>query len=486
MNTTSSAQANAQNGMISIMDNAEMRPIHYKIWLLSSGGTILDGFTIFTIGIVLPILASVFSIGASQTGLIAAAIVLGSVLGAISGGILADRFGRKVIYIADMAMICVSALVTSIAPGPGILLAFQFFVGVGIGMDFPVGASYVSEFMPAKRRSRMLAGTIAFQAVGMILASVIGILLLRIIDSDGAWRYMLGFTVILSFVIMLFRLTVPESARWYMNKGLNVKAGEVIARLVPGQSDEIRKLAKEAGDFSGEEAKNPQEEDSGESKAGYAVLFSAPYRRRTILTAGSWFFMDIATYGIGLFTPIILAGLAFSGRSGDLIDKDILSARGSGIIDLFLLAGFILGIWLIPKFGAMKMQITGFAGMAAGMVLLSFSGSLPDGSAGSIALIYAGFIIFNVLMNMGPNSTTFMLPAELYPTKLRATGGGFAASFAKVGASIGIFFLPGIKDSLGVTAVLLMMAACSLIGLAITFFFGIETKGKTLESFDGK
>ena len=129
------------------------------------------------------------------------------------------------------------------------------------------------------------------------------------------------------------------------------------------------------------------------------------------------------------------------------------------------------------------MQAFGFAGMAAGMLILVLHEAV--GGTSNI-MVFAGFILFNITMNMGPNSTTFMLPAELYPTKLRATGGGFAASFAKIGASLGIFFLPGVKAALGITTILLIMAGCALVGLLITIVFGIRTKGKSLEEASGQ
>src|SRR5437764_10477352 len=118
--------------------------------------------------------------------------------------------------------------------------------------------------------------------------------------------------------------------------------------------------------------------------------------------------MDIATYGVGLFTPAILGAIEISGRTRGLVAHDLALAEGSGIIDLFLLFGFLLGIWAVPRFGRIRMQAIGFAGMAAGMLILvvAVRWSNSPAGAGHIPLVFAGFILFNLLMNAGPHSTT--------------------------------------------------------------------------------
>src|SRR5437762_3743394 len=210
--------------------------------------------------------------------------------------------------------------------------------------------------------------------------------------------------------------------------------------------------------------------------SGLAILFSRDYRARTMLVAIPWFLMDIATYGVGLFTPIILGAIDVSGKRVGVIARDFADARGSAAIDLFLLLGFLVGIWAVPRFGRIRMQAIGFAGMAFGMLLLMIAVSLSNSfaGAGNIPLVFAGFILFNLLMNAGPNSTTFTLAPILFPTQLRGTASGFAAGVAKIGATLGVFVLPILKGKLGVPAVLGMMAAVSVLGLTVTVVFGRE------------
>jgi putative MFS transporter len=203
-----------------------------------------------------------------------------------------------------------------------------------------------------------------------------------------------------------------------------------------------------------------------------AMLFSQPYRIRTALVSVPWFLMDIATYGVGLFTPVILAALHLGAKPRDPVAADFAAAQGSAAIDVFLLVGFLIGIFAVPRFGRLHMQVVGFAGMTLGMLIL-LAAVLSGGGAGPhIVLVFAGFILFNLAMNAGPNATTFTMAPELFPTAVRASASGFAAAAAKTGATLGIFLLPQVKEFWGVAGVLFLMAIVSTLGAVITLILG--------------
>jgi nitrate/nitrite transporter NarK len=119
------------------------------------------------------------------------------------------------------------------------------------------------------------------------------------------------------------------------------------------------------------------------------------------------------------------------------------------------------------------MQAIGFAGMAVGMLILAAAVGLTNSNL-HVPLVFAGFIMFNLLMNAGPNSTTFTLAPVLFPTQLRATAGGFAAAIAKLGATFGVFLLPILKEKFGVPSVLGIVSGVSLLGLLVTLIFKCE------------
>jgi MFS transporter, putative metabolite transport protein len=202
-------------------------------------------------------------------------------------------------------------------------------------------------------------------------------------------------------------------------------------------------------------------------------LFSRGYRARTALVTIPWFLMDIATHGVGLFTRQFSERSKFLEKKRGLTTHDFALAEGSALIDLFLLIGFLFGVWMVPRFGRIRMQAVGFAGMVLGMLMLVTAVGLTN-SRLHIALVFAGFILFNVWMDAGPNTTTFTLAPILFPTQFCGTAGGFAAGVAKLGATLGVFLLPIVKEKFGLQSVLGIVSAVSLLGLIITFALRCE------------
>jgi MFS transporter, putative metabolite transport protein len=450
-----------------LLDESPLKAIQRWLWALSTGGTLLDGFAIFVLGVAMPLIIAEFHFNPDVVGLIGASLVLGAVFGAGIGGPTADYLGRKPLMLADMIIICAGAATSALAKGPAMLFIGQLLVGVGIGIDFPVSSSYVSEVLPRRNRARLMVATIACQSLGMLVAAAITLVLLKTVESLQNWRLFLTSEGVIAFVFFLLRLSAPDSPHWLMARGRFAEAAQAFIRIMPEQREAVLQLTSNVGSQSLASSIAPAR------TSGISILFSRAYRARTVLVAIPWFLMDIATYGVGLFTPIILGAVDISGRGGGAITHDLVVAKGSSAIDLFLLFGFIVGIWAVPKFGRIRMQVIGFAGMACGMILLVIAVYLSNLSL-HIPLVFTGFILFNLLMNAGPNSTTFTLAPTLFPTQLRATASGFAAGVAKIGATLGVFVLPILKSKFGVPAVLGMMAAVSLLGLTVTLIFGRE------------
>lgn len=417
----------------------------------------------------MPLIIAEFRLTPGVVGLIGASLVFGAVFGAGLGGPMADRLGRKKLMLTDMIIIATGAATSALANGSAKLFIGQFLVGVGVGIDFPASSSYVSEVLPKRSRARMMVATIACQSVGMLLAAVVALLVLKNAHSTQAWRLFLATEGIIACLFFLLRLSEPDSPHWLMTRGRFAEAAQAFLRIMPEQRQAVLEITGDPGNRAVASAAAP-------AKPGIAILFSRAYRARTMLVAVPWFLMDIATYGVGLFTPTILGAIDVSAKGAGVIARDFADAKGSAIIDLFLLFGFLVGILAVPRFGRIRMQAVGFAGMAIGMLVLMIAVSLSNSPAGAghIPLVFAGFILFNLLMNAGPNSTTFTLAPILFPTQLRGTASGFAAGIAKIGATVGVFVLPILKGKFGVPAVLGTMAAVSILGLIVTLVFGRE------------
>jgi len=351
------------------------------------------------------------------------------------------------------------------------LIAFRFVLGIGVGADYPICASYVVEFMPQRIRGRMLVGAFSFQALGMLGAAVTGLLLLKVLPSQECWRLMLVSGAIPAGIVLVLRVTVPESARWCLRQEKIAEAVQILKKIIPEKEEEIAAAV----------AIEQQQQASAQETLRYWALFSSRYIRRTALASVPWFLMDIATYGVGLFTPLLLATMAFGTSHSSTLAAEYLAIKQAAFLDIFLILGFVINILLVDKWGRIKLQVLGFAGMAVGLIVLATAELLPGNWAMQVPLALVGFTIFNLLMNAGPNATTFVLPAELFPTEVRASGHGFAAGSAKFGAAVGSFFLPLLKSWSGVSATILIMALVSLLGLVITLAYKFETKDQSLE-----
>jgi MFS family permease len=411
-----------------------------RVWLLSAMGIFLDGFDLFIIAIALPLIAVQMRANSWAQGIIGAAAVIGAIAGALTLGRLADRFGRRLLFIVDLAVFAIASMLSALAWSIPSLIAFRFLVGIGVGADYPIAAAYLAEFMPARARGRMLVAAFSFQAFGMLAGAATGIAILLLDPSSGAWRWMLAAGLVPTLVLVAARSGVPESEHWRRHSETRAAQGPA---------------------------------------ASYWSLFSDRLLARTVLATVPWSLMDVTLYGVGMFTPTILAALSLIGR-GTFVSTDIASSEGTAALDVFLLVGFALNIWLVERWGRIRLQTLGFLGMAIGLALLSLS-ALQPAEPRRVALVLAGFAIFNLMVNAGPNATTYLLPAELFPTELRASGHGLAAAAGKLGAAVGIFFLPVLKARVGIATTVAIAAAVSLMGLTVTWLLGVETAGKSLE-----
>jgi nitrate/nitrite transporter NarK len=196
-----------------------------------------------------------------------------------------------------------------------------------------------------------------------------------------------------------------------------------------------------------------------------------------------WFLQDLSTYGIGIFTPVIIAA-AFGASAKEhtvaaVIHNDLLGARGTALVDLGFLVGIACAIALADRWGRIPLQIIGFVGCALGL-LLAAAGSL--GGQSNLPVIVAGFVLFQFMTNLGPNAQTYLLAGEVFPTPVRGLGAGLAAATGKVGAVLTAFLFPILLADWGTERLLPLLAITSLVGAAITWAYRIETTGKAMDA----
>ncbi|MDG2989707.1 MFS transporter [Candidatus Synechococcus calcipolaris G9] len=463
MTTSKSLQAH--------IDETPPRPLssmQWRIWLLAAMGKFFEGMIIFITGVALPLIERDFNLPSDLKGTVAAATLFGILIGASLFGNLADRLGRRYVFVLEMGLFTLFVGLTAISWNIQVLIFFLFCVGVCLGADYPTAHIVVSESIPSKFRGRMVLGAFAFQSVGSLGGVLLGLATLKAYPQVGAWHWMYGVLVIPGLVVFLMRTTLAESAHWLLSRDRPEAAHRSAHKLLQRPVDILP---------------SPKGENTSKHRRGFRVLFTPRYLRATILAAVPWFIQDLSTYGIGIFTPTILATL-FTRTNSNFIFQDMAAAEGSGAIDLFLLFGFLASIPLVDRIGRIPLQIIGFIGCAVGLLIASLSAGIPEGHELKVMLIFAGFMIFNFMTNFGPNAMTYVLAGEVFPTEIRGVGAGFAASFAKVGAVLTAFFFPILRKDIGTANLLYGLAATAIIGAIVTYLFRIEPKGQNLEALE--
>jgi MFS transporter, putative metabolite transport protein len=176
--------------------------------------------------------------------------------------------------LVDMIIIGAGAAISALANGPAMLFVGQLLVGVGVGIDFPVSGTYVSEVLPERIRARMMVATIACQSVGMLLAAAITLLLLKNVESAQNWRLFLAIEGIIALLFFLLRLSEPDSPHWLMIRGKFAKAAHAFIHIMPEHREAVLQLTSHAREKSLANSVAP-------TKApGFSILFSCPYRAR--------------------------------------------------------------------------------------------------------------------------------------------------------------------------------------------------------------
>ena len=463
------------------LPSAPMTGMQWLIWSLAAAGKFFEGFVVFMTGVALPLLSSEFNIGAAEHGVIGAASLFGILVGAVGLGGLSDRFGRKPMFVAEMIIFVVFLVLLCFCTNYIELVICLLGLGLSLGCDYPTAHMIISESIPSTSRGKLVLGAFAFQAVGALGGTAVGYLVLSTLPEISAWRWMYASAIIPAVLVTIGRFYIVESANWLSSRGDMEKAEQAAKKLLvrkPQYPTEIKLAPRDA-----------QVAASAQSQQTYASLFNSVNRRATILASVPWFLQDLGTYGIGIFTPTILAAAVGANSDHarsvtDLIANDIAAAKGAALITTLLIVGIIFAVMLADVVGRIWLQVLGFIGCAAGLFLASLSSNFTGGA--QTLLIFAGFMLFNFMTNLGPNAQTYLLAGEVFPTAIRGKGAGFAAAFAKIGAVATAFLFPILLDAIGTQTLLYGLIATSILGAIVTWMYRIETTGVNLDSLEQK
>lgn len=414
-----------------------------KLSAVIAGGMFIDGFILGGIGLAMPALIADLGLDVTWQGLIGASALIGIFFGGPLGGYLADKIGRKPMFIIDLAVFTVGSAAQFFVTEPWQLFVIRLLMGMAIGADYAIGWPLLAEFSPAKVRGKLLAFQEVAWYVGYLVSFAIGYWLTTFIQAD--WRVVLGISTIPSLIVFLLRIGTPESARWLISKG-RVEEGWAIAKRYM-EPDELHEI---------------ETEHQNRDKTSIALLFSPQYRRATIFTSVYWICNVTPYFAIATFAPIVLESLGVEdGLTGALILNGV------------VVAGSLTAMFLIERVGRRKLSIPPFWISAIALVVIGLFAHL------SPAVILISFVIFS-FFNAISTSLTGVYPGEVFPTAIRGAGVGFATAASRIGAAAGTFILPLSLATLGTGPTMLIAAGICVAGALVSQFLAPETKGLSL------
>jgi len=421
---------------------------HTRLLGGSGIGWALDAMDVGLISFVIAQLVVVWKVEPSELSWVASAGFLGMAIGASLGGLLADRLGRRQVFALTLLVYGVFTGLSALSWSIGALIALRFLVGLGLGAELPVASTLVSEFAPARIRGRIIVILESFWAVGWTAAALIGYFIVP--TSDDGWRWALALGAVPAVWAIFVRLRLPESVRFLEAKGRHGEAEKIVAEFEDAAGVSSPPVAVEP----------PPPAVTAERPV--ATLFGARLRRRTISLWIVWFCVNFAYYGAFIWLPTVLVAQGFS---------LVRSFEYTLLITLAQLPGYAVSAWLVEKWGRRLTLAVFLAGSAVSAGLF--------GTAGDVTAI----LVFGSMMsffNLGAWGALYAVTPELYPTRVRGTGAGWAAGFGRLASIIAPLCVPllllagGVALPFGVFAAVFAVAAITALTLP-------DLRGKALE-----
>lgn len=420
----------------STLDDLPFGRFHAKITAMTFGANFSDGYALGMIGAVLPALQLQFHLSAFWQGMLASSALLGLFFGSLILGRVGDLVGRQRIYALNFVLITLASAAQFWAPNVEVLFVLRLLIGFGLGADYAVGPTLLSEFAPRRHRGAMLASLTVLWTVGYVAANILGTWFA--VDSQ-AWRWLLASGAVPAILVLLVRIGTPESPGWLISQGRMEEARDIVRRYLGV-------------------ALNPDDFDTSPSAGRYRELFAQGQRKRTAFGALFYSALVLPYFAIYTFMPTILEGLHVS-------DAGLQNL----LLNLFLLAGGIVGLWIIQRLPRRTFTIACFAILAASLALL---GALSHASPWVLML---PFVVYTFVMSAASNITQ-VYPPELYPTQLRASGVGLLNALSRIASAIGTFVLPISLSYWGLSVSMYGLAGVLLLGLWVTMVWAPETK----------
>ncbi|MBD0274770.1 MAG: MFS transporter [Acetobacteraceae bacterium] len=436
------------------LERLPMTAYQRKLFAVIASAWLVDQIDVALLTFLLGSIVAEFGLTPAQTGLLASTTFAGQLVGSIAAGTASDRFGRKAVFQVTMLVWGAASLLAATSWSVGALMLFRFFIGVGVGGEAPVAQAMVSELVPANVRGKYIAIMEGFWAVGFVLSGTISFFVL----PHLGWRGVFVFVGLLSLVVLLVRRSLPESPRWLAERGRFDEADRTLGEME-------RQVERRTGRPlpAPVPLPAPRPDPAGERNP-VLTLFAPEYRVRTAMAWGLWFFALIGFFGLNSWIAILLKERGFS----------VIGSVGFvTLITLGGIPGFAAAAALLEKIGRKPTT-------AAFLVLSAAAAYLYGNAASEDALFAAGFTMQFFMFGMW--SCLYAYTPELYPTRARSTGAGFASAFGRIGAILGPMIVPVLVAGGGPAAAFEVGAGGFLAAAALVLVLGVETKGRALEA----
>lgn len=439
----------------------------------------------------------------------------GTVVGQLGFGYLADVVGRQKMYGLELIIIIFATLAQALTAQSvavtfvGLMTFWRIIMGIGIGGDYPLSSVITSEFATTKWRGAMMGAVFSMQGFGQLAAAIVTIIVTTgfkgslesasssttctgvcMLAVDKMWRIVIGFGAVPGCIALYYRLTIPETPRYTFDVEQDIeKADADVSAYLDGKPEGHPDAIARAAALASEQ-KTEIPKASWADFCGHYGQWK--YGKILLGTAGSWFLLDVAYYGLSLNNSIILSAIGYTGGA-TVYETFHKTAVGNLIL---VCAGALPGYWasvaLLDTWGRKPIQIMGFTMLTILFIVIGVAyNHLPTN--GLLAL----YVLAQFFFNFGPNTTTFIVPGEVFPTRYRSTSHGISAASGKVGAIIAqVVFGPlksigakpgatGAAATPWIDHIMQIFAGVMFLGLLCSFLIP-ETKRKTLEELAGE
>ncbi|WP_284354585.1 MFS transporter [Pseudomonas putida] len=430
------------------IEDVPLNRFHQLMTLRAGGGWILDGYILSIIGVVIVQFSDYLKLDSFWQGLVAASAMLGTFCSGFLGGWLTDKVGRRRLFFVGPILFIVGSVGTFWVESGFALFVLRFLVGVGVGLEYPVAGSLLTEFLPQKHRGRRLAGLTILWFAGAALSYMVGNFILAR-GGDDAWRWVLASAGVLGVLLFIIRLKTPESPRWLMSKGRFDEADRII-KQVYGPSFSLANMPEQAT----------------EQKVSLSALMRSGYGKRMLFVAVFWSAAVVPMFAVYSFAPVVLQALNLKGDW---------ASYGSVLITLLFVVGCIVATRMIDTLGRRPLIIHSF--LWSTLALLGL-GVFSNGSEVLVLVLFGAYALFIG----GAQVLELVYPNELFPTEIRAFAVGMGSSMSRIGSAAGTWLVPVSLQSIGIGNTMLVAALVSLAGLIVSVWLAPETRGMSLEA----